>query len=236
MELTAGADVYAANGEKVGELERIVVDPKSREVTHIILEKGTFTKTEKVVPIGLVTGAGRERVTLGQAPDALDGLPDFEDERYVVARDRDWAAGAVAPAAAMPGTAGTVTGPGLTPLVHWYPPAYMGDPGHPPAVLGVNTPAGAAEELEVNRNIPAETVPLKEGAKVVALDGETLGEVERLFTDPETNKVTHVILARGLLLKSRKAIPMEWVADVSEASVRLAVSQELVNSVKDYEG
>lgn len=37
MEFREGTDVVTAGGEKVGEIERVVIDPRTREVTHIVV-------------------------------------------------------------------------------------------------------------------------------------------------------------------------------------------------------
>ena len=54
MRFEKGMDVFTAQGEKVGSLNRVVVDAKTRDVTDIVVERGLLGGTEKVIPIGLV--------------------------------------------------------------------------------------------------------------------------------------------------------------------------------------
>jgi sporulation protein YlmC with PRC-barrel domain len=35
-----GSDVITVNGEKVGEVKEVVIDPRTEDVTHVIIEKG----------------------------------------------------------------------------------------------------------------------------------------------------------------------------------------------------
>jgi sporulation protein YlmC with PRC-barrel domain len=40
VELTKGTDIYTADGEKVGSIDRVVLDLETREVTHVVVQKG----------------------------------------------------------------------------------------------------------------------------------------------------------------------------------------------------
>ena len=39
MKLTKGAEVFASNGEKLGTLDRVIIDPVKKTVTHLVIEK-----------------------------------------------------------------------------------------------------------------------------------------------------------------------------------------------------
>lgn len=236
MQFQAKANVYAANGEKAGVLTRVVIDPRSREVTHLVIEKGLLFKSDKVVPITMVAEANPERVTLTSDAGEAHTLPDFAEEQYVQVGDK-WVAPPVVGGAASPMAAGAATAP----MLLWYPTVVAGNPVTPGTHVagefgaGPAVPAGNVQEVEVERNIPEDTVPLKEGAKVVASDGQHVGNVERVFADPQSAEVTHLLISQGVFLKSRKAIPMAWVLDVGETEVRLAVGSELLQGLRSYE-
>jgi len=40
MQFRENADVFTPAGEKIGRLDRVVIDPGSFEVTHIVTQKG----------------------------------------------------------------------------------------------------------------------------------------------------------------------------------------------------
>lgn len=40
MRLIKGADIYSSEGEKLGTLERVIIDPKTKEVTQLVIGKG----------------------------------------------------------------------------------------------------------------------------------------------------------------------------------------------------
>ena len=83
-------------------------------------------------------------------------------------------------------------------------------------------------------NIPEGSVPLEEGTKVLSKEGEHVGDVERLYADEAEQRVTHLLISKGLISKSHKLIPSMWVASVSEDAVRLSVDEPFVESLPEY--
>jgi uncharacterized protein YrrD len=237
MQFQAKANVYTANGDKAGVLDRVVFDPRTRQVTHLIVQKGLLFRSDKVVPVNMVAEADKDRIVLNADAGQPENLPDFTEEHYVQVNDEQW----IAP----PGTGGSfapmLPGAGPAPIVLWYPTvAAAGTAGpHVATEMGAG-PATAAmastRAVEIERNIPEDTVPLKEGAKVVAADGQHVGNVERVFTDNETMEATHLLISQGVFLKEHKVIPMAWVLDVGEEEVRLAVGSNLLLGLRAYEG
>jgi uncharacterized protein YrrD len=75
---------------------------------------------------------------------------------------------------------------------------------------------------------------MKEGAKVIAADGEPVGKVEQILTDPQADRVTDVVVTNGLLSKERKRVPISWISQVREDEVRLAVGSHLLDKLRAY--
>jgi len=184
MELKEGADVFTASGEQVGKINRFVLDPDTNEVTHIVIEKGWLLPADKVVPTGMIRSATEEKVVLNEDVQNFEQLPAFEETHYVELNPTDASA-----AASSPGR--------YAPAYYWYPPAgYIGYPrfgmeyyGWPPMI--------------VTRNIPMDTVPLKEGAKVMSSDEKHVGNVERVFVDSDSHKATYFLISQGVLFKEQ---------------------------------
>jgi hypothetical protein len=84
-------------------------------------------------------------------------------------------------------------------------------------------------------NIPDDAVALQEGARVIASDGEHVGDIERIFTGPISKEATHFIIAEGLIMKERRLIPTEWLSVVAEDEVRLSVDSQFVERLPEYE-
>lgn len=83
MQFQKNAKVLTAQGQPVGKLERVVLNPESKVVTHIVISRGSFFKKEaKVLPVDLIAKTTRSRITLCDGADELNSLPDFRVTRY----------------------------------------------------------------------------------------------------------------------------------------------------------
>jgi len=215
MELKEGADVFTASGEQLGKINRVILDPGTNEVTHIVVQKGWLLPADKVVPIAIVSSATDEKIVLNEDIN-FDQLPAFEETHFVELTQAD-----------MPPTGYPTYS--YAPAYYWYPPSgYIGYPrfgaeyyGWPPAVT--------------TRNIPADTIPLKEGANVVSSDEKHVGAVERVFLDSESHKATHFLISQGTLLKERKLVPAHWIRSVEENEVELSVPARLLERLPAYQ-
>jgi uncharacterized protein YrrD len=74
---------------------------------------------------------------------------------------------------------------------------------------------------------------LKEGAKVMSVDGKNLGIVERVFTGMSDEQITHLLISQGKINKKTKLVPIEWVGNMSEEEVRLLVNKISVDNLDD---
>ena len=82
MQLESQAVVRTEDGMEVGRVERMVVDPQTTEVTHLVVKKGVF-QDDKVVPIGRVDAGTKEGVFLRGDLADVERLPPFEEEHYL---------------------------------------------------------------------------------------------------------------------------------------------------------
>ncbi len=212
MELREGLPVYSAEGDKLGEIERVVMHPATLEVTDVVVEKGTFFTEERVIPIEAIKDADGDGVRLDAGID-FEHFAPFEQRRYL-----PWE----------PGERGYVPEGG--PRVIFMPP--VGTWGHPTTM---DTMWGARRIEAMVRNIPEGLVALEPGAEVYSADGEHLGEVERVFTSEDGSHVTHFLVEEGLFFKDRKLVPAAWVAAVKEEEVRLAVNADLVEATPAFQ-
>jgi uncharacterized protein YrrD len=215
MQFKEGANVFTSDGQKVGSIDRIVIDPQTKEVTHVVVQKGFLFTEDKVVPLSLVGPSTEDRVTLREDAGDLERLPDFKETHYVWKGEEETR---------------TAQEAGYALPLYWYPPVntvwwYPGYHGY----------AKSPYVLKTERNIPEGTVALEEGAKALSSDGEHVGDVERVFTEPQENRATHLLLSQGLLLKQRKLVPTRWVTHVFEDEVHLAVGSHLLDALPEYQ-
>jgi sporulation protein YlmC with PRC-barrel domain len=50
MRIKEGDRVETYNGEKVGTVSRVVIDPRNKEITNIVVGKGFLFKEDRVLP------------------------------------------------------------------------------------------------------------------------------------------------------------------------------------------
>jgi uncharacterized protein YrrD len=213
MQFKQDAKVVTAHGEGVGQLERVVIDPRTDRVTHIVVRRGMLFTEDKVLPVHLVASADDEQVRLQESAGNLKELPDFQEQYYIPLAGE---------------TASTSYSWGYVPPFYWYPPVGGPVPGEPGYYIPPYT-------VETEENIPDDAIPLKEGADVIGSNGEKVGSVARVLTDPVSNRITHFVISRGWLFTEEKLVPVNWVSDVAENEVRLAVGAEVLERVPEYD-
>jgi len=202
------ADVYTSEGKNVGRIDRVVLDPQTKDVSHFVVRKGFLLTEDKVVPVDLIGAATKEGITLRAEASDLEALPLFEETDYVQATED------------LPSTALN-----NAPPLYWYP--LFGNFPLFGAVADPPTP----RVIETEQNISEGRVALKEGAKVIAVDGKHVGNVEQVLTDPQTDRATHLVIVHGLLVKERRGVPIHWVSEVKEDKVHLTMGSHTIEEL-----
>lgn len=208
LQFKQNAGVFTATGEAVGHIDRVVVDPHTNVVTHIVVQKGFLFKEDKVVPIDLVAEATEDQIKLREDAGDLHALPPFEEKHYHSAE---------------------TTVSKSEPLV---PPTPL---GYSPVATPIeDPPPGPRLITQTEQNIPAGTIALKEGAKIITAEGKEVGHLERVFTDATAHRATHLVISQGLLAPKRRLIPITWANIVDEDEVHLAVKESTLDWLRTY--
>jgi sporulation protein YlmC with PRC-barrel domain len=219
MQIRNGASVVTADGDDVGRVDRVVLDPRSHEITHIVVRRGLLLKEDKLLPIDGVAEANENEVRLSPSVSDLEAFPPYLDIDYVPLEEGEQERAGY-PASGVP-------------PVYWYPTTGMG-PLWATGYFGPY-PVPGNVRLQLEENIPEGTLALEEGARVISSDGEQVGSIEQVSMDLDTNQTIYFILKRGLLSVERKLIPMYWVSRMEEDQVHLIVSEKFIDSLPDRE-
>jgi uncharacterized protein YrrD len=223
MNLTTDAKIFTAEHEEIGNLNRFVLDPKTKQVTHIIFERGgLLNKKEYVLPMEYIEQVTEENIMLRVLPVELDDLPFFEEEQFVITDER-----------ALLENEYIRASPSLR-MHYYYPPASFTPFGGAPSREQRGTSGRQGVRKEYDTNIPDNTVALKEGAKVWSQDSKHVGDVEKVFIDPQNNKATHVLITKGLFGKERKLVPIDWIENIYEDRINLVLREELIENLPEY--
>ncbi len=112
MNIKQHAKVVTAGEEEVGHVGRVVIEPRTREVTHIVIHKGGLMGQDKVVAIRYIESANEQKVTLRETVNDPNALPNLEDKTSAPAGDGR-TVGGMMPAAGQPLAGPIVTEPTL---------------------------------------------------------------------------------------------------------------------------
>lgn len=191
---------------------------------------------EYVIPMRLIERVTDDAIHLKPLPVDIEDLPPFQEEHFVITNERalmNETYISAAPTLRMyyhyPPTAGGMLPPDRPNRAYDAPNYSAG--ATPLGITGSDEQSGY---IDVDENIPDNTVALKEGAKVYSNDSKHLGNVEKVIVDPTNNKSTHLLITKGLLLKEKKLVPMNWVDNIYENEVYLCMDQEFVEKVPDF--
>jgi uncharacterized protein YrrD len=192
MEFDNGTSVYTLDGKQAGSLNRVVINPETKEITHVVVQKGLLSTEERVVPMEKVDSASHEQVALTCTSDELKEMSPLD--------------------------------------VKQYEPRSQGE-NYDRMGGGVYASSSADPYVlkETIRTIPEDLVALREGARVLSDDNKHVGNIDQVFA--ESGKVTHFIATHGLLLKTKRAIPIEWVQTMSDDEVTLSVAAQQIDDL-----
>jgi uncharacterized protein YrrD len=204
---TIGAKVSCSDGS-CGEVRRMIIDPATDRVTHLVIEPGHQHEPGRLVPVSLVDTTGGEirlRCTMAE----FDKLDHAEEREFADQADEYVGSG----------------GLGGDDLVHGVGgQTYYGPFG--PTLA----PVPARRRTIVQDVVPMGEVQLRPGDQVHAVDGE-IGRVHGFLVGPGDGRVTHVLLAEGHLWGHKEvAIPVTAVTGVEEG-IRLNMTKQQVESL-----
>jgi sporulation protein YlmC with PRC-barrel domain len=207
-EYAIGAQVYCADGA-CGELERVVVDPVKRAITHLVVKRRHGHDVGRLVPIKLVEAAAQQELRLRCTRVEFEALDYAKESEFVPAPDGEF----VYPAQERL-------------LMPDFGPEDTGS-------MGGGGPGRLAAGGDHDRVPPGE-VEVRRGQRVHATDG-AIGHVRGLLVDPSDYQVTHVLLEEGhLWAKKEVSIPISAVTGVDDG-VRLKLTKAEVANLPPVE-
>lgn len=207
-EIVEKARVFTAHDVYVGKVDRIVIDPLTHMVTHIVVRKGILFPEDKVIPTDEIATATEERINLGRDVDP-DVLPAFIEHHYVPLDEFEQAQEAAD---------GSTTLPSV-----WYGP------------LGIMTPVYESTMRAVTeRNVPDRTVALEPGVPVYATGQHDIGRFEEVIMT-DMGMATHIVISQDGFNPVRRAVPINWIETISETKVVLGTTEHMVRSIRPFD-
>jgi sporulation protein YlmC with PRC-barrel domain len=214
MRVDLGAKVITSDGEDVGRVKHLVLDPTTTQLRSAVVEHGLLNRESRMVPIASIASATEEQIRLDLSKDEFEDLPEFVQADYT---------------SPPPGYELPVSYPGgglLWPL--GYPSSF---PEHSAAE------SESYERTEELRQWNIENAVIDKNSDVMSRDGEKIGEVEQLEIDSLTGKPARLVVRKGFLLTESIEVPLGAIASLDDGVVTLNLSRtealKLATSVRN---
>jgi sporulation protein YlmC with PRC-barrel domain len=218
-DLRIGAEVFSSGGDKLGELQRLVLRRSDLSLTHVVVDVGFLRsghslwqgglglEYDRVVPVEAVASVTDERVDLGLTAGQFKDAPEYTQERYEGQVDLS------------PGE---------------YDITDFAQQSQAIAGLVASTPGAYVSE---RLNKPLDSVDVREGLQVWRnRPHQKLGEVERGLFDSSTGQLQALVVRRGFLLTRDVILPSRYITEViDDVSVRVEIADRDLEKLKGYE-
>jgi osmotically-inducible protein OsmY/sporulation protein YlmC with PRC-barrel domain len=200
-----GAPVFAVDG-LTGRLRAVVVDPHSRQVTHLVIHRGFLQTEDRIVPVELVAHATPEGISLYLTSQEVTCQPPYQEERFV-SPPPDWEP--------LPGYSATDV-------------RFWGSP-----YSGVTPPILPVVAYTIRHGTPEREIVLERGTEVRARD-DVMGQIDHLLLDPARQELTHLVVCPGDQPQQRVIVPFGWVEDLGDGYVLLKCAREDLRQLQWY--
>ncbi len=202
MDIPIHASVQCVDGPD-GHVDRIIVDPVSQTITHIVVREVGLLGASVMVPVADVTQSSPAMVHIRLLKAQLGAMPVFIEESHVLATHDQMNMGYTRYGSYASGSI-----------------VYPVQPG-----------SDATDFVIIDSTIPEGKIAVKPGDYVEATDGR-VGHVEEFLMDPGSNAITHLVLREGHFWgRKYVTIPLAGIAQISEDGVRLKLSKAQIEAL-----
>jgi uncharacterized protein YrrD len=214
--LRHGADVISFDGEKLGTLHAVVVDPGDDGVTQIVVNTGPHFPAPgfgapdlKSVPVRQLEGASEGEVVLRLTKADFADVPSYVERSFLSDPRR--------PAPSESGERNVLIEVGA---------AIANSLG---ALTGIPIPAEAFRKAEFERHILNDSPVWRQEPL------EQIGEVERVLTDNQTDEIEALVIRRGHLFAEEVVLPISYVTDILDGVVNVQLTDAEIEQLQPFQ-
>jgi uncharacterized protein YrrD len=200
VDIKMGVPVEATDG-RAGKVEQLVFDPAKKEVVGVVVTQGWLLPHDVVVPMDRVASADEHALRVRATVEEVSRMPAFSLSQYV------------------------------TPPENWIPPAGIAVapylfPASPYAVGAFIPPiTQAGPPVEEVENLPEGTVDLGPNQEVLC-DDDVVGHVDRVITEGDSDRVTHLVVRHGTLFGHDVVVPADRITQTDGMGIHLSLTRE----------
>lgn len=201
MELPLNAKVTASDDD-CGRTTALLINPISKEITHVVVQINRLLDEEVIVPIGWIESSRPGHVRLNRSKEQVAQCPPFLVTHYIGPTD-----------------------PGYVLPEHYL--GYEGD-----AMLWPYTTMdleGDGADFAVREEaIPHGDLAMHRGAHVIATDGR-VGQIDEFVVEAAEHRISYLLMRHGHLWGARDVIvPLSAIDRIETDTVYLSLSKNEV--------
>jgi sporulation protein YlmC with PRC-barrel domain len=211
MELELGQHILSSDGQDIGTIKHLVLDPTSGQVKTFVVEKGRFLTDDIEIPLEAVQERGEHGLTLRYTGEQSRRLPRFAEGQYRPVQSEPMDAVTHYPVGGL-----------FPPNGYATPPTAAG--GYPlfvPIVDGqVATHPLSEQEARLQQADESNAV-ISAGDEIFSQDREKVGEVQSIAFDSVTGRPIRLVVRQGWLFHKDWELPPDSIATVDDGVVYL---------------
>jgi uncharacterized protein YrrD len=213
MKVELGAKVSTADGNELGTIDKLILEPESGEVKAIVVKKGLLFTRDIEIPLEGIAGRERGRVRLAYTHEQVDDLPNFLEGSYTTPPP-----GRVAEYEAAYGF------PSATYL---WPAFGRGAPA--PAAYGDEAVGAVGDEVHALHGEQAlANAVIEVGSVVKSRDGEKIGTVRSVVFDPSDGHPVWTVVREGTFFTEDVEFPASLIASADNDVIYLDMPSDAV--------
>ena len=196
LDIPIHASVQCTDGND-GHVDRIIVDPSTDKITHIVVREAGVLGENVLVPVEVVTESTANVVHLHLLRKELEAMPTFVETSFTTSA---WDTVPL-----------SYLGYGMYPMggVRYWP--YY--------------PLNESDFVHIDSNIPKGELAMRRHDAVEAIDGK-VGQIDEFMVDPRTDAITHLVLREGHLWGQKHiTIPVSGIASIADGVVKLKLKK-----------
>lgn len=212
-----GDKVFSKDGQGLGEVKHLVIDPAKRELEAFIVDKGLFDRG-RVCDLGYVDNVDGDRVVLKLVKTDAENLPEWVEQEFI---QFNQSSGMSSGGRTFDNSTGGT----------WY---HMGPAGGGVPSTGASSffqPAIVGDvATTIVSPIDESDIVIGKGTEVFSIDGYKLGKVEELTFDDE-GKISGFSFEQGHIFSKKDfSVSVDDVDGLTSEYVRLKVTKASLDS------
>jgi len=215
LEIRLGVAARLNDGTMAGRVSKVVLDPNKGVVTHLVIHRAENRGPDRLVPVDQVLVGDEEQVQLRIGRQELEEEVRFDPDYFITLEYGDW-----------PGPYPVTA----QPIVAWGRP-------YPAEGLPLEPPEPATELPFVAAGTPhppAGSIVLEPEMRVFAFEGQPLGRVVEVLSDPQSGVATYLVLVDNQGDAVNRLVPTSWIRSVQGSDITLAVGPRVVERLSVY--